>query len=65
VGLTGNILNVVELTQPSHAQDDFITLGVVGNSVGLVEHENVSGGFVSSRTFNVLNPLSSNRLTGD
>jgi hypothetical protein len=61
---TGNILNVVELTQPSHAQDDFITLGVVGNSVGLVEHENVSGGFVSSRTFNVLNPLSSNRLTG-
>jgi hypothetical protein len=61
---TGNILNVVELTQPSHAQDDFITMGVVGTSVGLVEHENVSAGFVSSRTFNVLNPLSSNRLTG-
>ncbi len=61
---TGNILNVVELTQPSHSQDDFITLGVVGNSVGLVEHENVSNGFVTTRTFNVLNPLSSNRITG-
>ena len=61
---TGNIIKVVELTQPTHAQDDFITMGVVGNSVGLVEHENVSRGFVTSRTFNVLNPLSSNMLTG-
>ncbi len=61
---SGRILHVVELTQPSHSQDDFITLGVVGNSVGLVEHENVANGFVTTRTFNVLNPLSSNRLTG-
>jgi hypothetical protein len=61
---TGNILKVVELTQPSHAQDDFVTLGVVGNSVGLYEHEHVSRITVSSRTFNVLNPLSSNRITG-
>ncbi len=61
---TGNIIKVVELTQPTHAQDDFVTMGVVGNSVGLVEHENVSRGFVTSRTFNVLNPLSSNLVTG-
>ena len=61
---SGDILNVVELTQPTHSQDDFITLGVVGNSVGLAEHENVSNGFVTTRTFNVLNPLSSNRITG-
>jgi hypothetical protein len=61
---TGHILDVVELTQPSHSQDDFITLGVVGNSVGLFEHEIVSGLFVSRRTFSVLNPLSSNRITG-
>jgi hypothetical protein len=61
---TGHILNVVELTQPSHAQDDFITMGVVGNSVGLVEHEHVGTLYVSSRTFNVVNPLSSNRITG-
>jgi hypothetical protein len=61
---TGNILSVVELTQPSHALDDFVGMGVVGNSVGLVEHEHVSGNFVTSRTFDVLNPLSSNRVTG-
>src|ERR1039458_1492341 len=35
---TGKILAVVTKTQ---TQDDFITLGVVGNSVGLVEHEHV------------------------
>ena len=61
---TGHILDVVELTQPSHSQDDFITLGVVGNGVGLFEHEIVSGLFVSRRAFSVLNPLSSNRITG-
>jgi hypothetical protein len=61
---TGNILDVVELTQPTHSQDDFIGLGVVGNSVGLAEHEIVSRGFVTTRTFNVVNPLSSNRITG-
>jgi hypothetical protein len=61
---TGHILHVVELTQPSASQDDFITMGVVGNSVGLFEHEHVSRGFVANRTFNVLNPLSSNRITG-
>ncbi len=61
---TGNILHVVQLTQPSNSQDDFITLGVVGNSVGLFEHERVAHLFVSTRTFSVLNPLSSNHVTG-
>ncbi len=61
---TGNIIKIVELTQPTHAQDDFITMGVVGNSVGLVEHENVANGFVTTRTFNILNPLSGNLLNG-
>jgi len=61
---TGKILKVVELTQPSHSQDDFITMGVVGNSVGLFEHEIVGHEFVSSRVFSVLNPLSSNRING-
>ncbi len=61
---TGHILNVVQLTQPSHSQDDFITMGIVGNSVGLFEHEIVSGLFVSRRTFSILNPLGSNRITG-
>jgi hypothetical protein len=61
---TGNILNVVQLAQPNHPNDDFITLGVVGNSVGLFEHEIVSVLYVTSRTFGTLNPLSSNRVNG-
>ena len=61
---TGNILDVVQLTQPSHAQDDFITLGVVGNSVGLFEHEHVSRITVTSRTFSTLNPLGNNHVNG-
>lgn len=61
---SGHILDIVTLTQPSHPQDDFITMGVVGFSVGLIEHENVAGGFVTTRTFNVLNPLDANRYTG-
>jgi hypothetical protein len=61
---TGHILKVVELTNPAHSQDDFITLGVVGNSVGLFEHEHVSRLTVSSRTFSILNPLEGNSITG-
>jgi len=61
---TGDILDVVQLAQPSNAQDDFVTFGVVGNSVGLFEHEIVSRGFVSRRTFGTLNPLSANRVNG-
>jgi hypothetical protein len=58
---TGQILKVVTETQ---TQDDFITMGVVGTSVGLVEHEHVKG-IVVSRTFNTINPLSGNKLTGN
>jgi hypothetical protein len=58
---TGKILKVVSETQ---TQDDFVTLGVVGNSVGLVEHEHVQGIFVVKRTFQTMNPLSSNTFTG-
>ena len=61
---TGNILSVVQLPQPSHPQDDFVTMGVVGNSVGLFEHEHVGRIFVTSRTFGTLNPLSGNRVNG-
>ena len=58
---TGAILDVVASTD---TQDDFVTMGVVGNSVGLVEHEHVTGMFVSSRTFKTINPLSGNKLDG-
>jgi hypothetical protein len=58
---SGAIIRVIKKTQ-SH--DDFITLGVVGNSVGLVEREHVVSLFHVIRTFSVLNPLSGNRITG-
>ena len=61
---TGNILDVVALAQPSSNQDDFVGLGIVGNSIGLFEHEHVSRFTVSSRTFSTLNPLSNNRVSG-
>ena len=58
---SGKILNVVSETQ---SQDDFLTLGVTGTSVGLVEHEHVVSLFNVQRTFSLLNPLSSNKVTG-
>jgi hypothetical protein len=57
---TGKILDVVQETQ---TQDDFITLGVVGTSVGLIEHQHVVNGFAHD-LFETMNPLSSNKITG-
>jgi hypothetical protein len=59
---TGKILKVVAKTQ---TKDDFITWGVFGNSVGMVEKEKVKGIFVDKRVYHVLNPLNSNQFTGD
>src|SRR5258708_19005473 len=58
---TGTILSVVTRTQ---TQDDFLTLGVVGNSVGLVEHEHVVSFLNVQRFFVVINPLGGNKLAG-
>jgi hypothetical protein len=58
---TGKILKVVIKTE---TQDDFITMGVVGTSVGVVEREHVSGGFVVKRTFHLLKPLDVNKFNG-
>ena len=58
---TGKILNVVAKTQ---TQDDFVTLGVVGSSVGLVEREHVVSLLKIQRSFHVLNPLTANKFTG-
>jgi hypothetical protein len=58
---TGRIIKVITST---HSQDDFVTLGVVGNSVGLVEHEHVVSFLNIVRTFSLLNPLSGNLVTG-
>jgi len=58
---TGNILNVLVKTE---TQDDFVTMGVVGNSVGLIEHEHVVSLLHVQRTFHTVNPLSGNKFTG-
>lgn len=58
---TGKILTVVVKTQ---TMDDFVTLGVVGSSIGLVEREHVIKLFDVVRTFHVLNPVSANKFTG-
>ena len=59
---TGAIVKVVRQTQ---TRDDFATLGVVGNSVGLVEREHSTGGSKVLRTFATLDPLRHNRITGE
>ncbi len=76
--VTGRIIALVEMI--TETDDDFITLGVVGVSggaggaggpggihvghIGLREQEHVQGLFVTSRTYNVMNPLTGNRFTG-
>jgi hypothetical protein len=58
---TGKILNVVIKTE---TQDDFVTMGVVGKSVGLIEREHVISFLHVKRTFHNLKPLDSNKFTG-
>ena len=58
---TGRILKVVIKTE---TQDDFITMGVVGTSVGLIEREHEVSFDHVKRTFHILNPLASNQFTG-
>jgi hypothetical protein len=59
---TGAILALVEIRAAT--RDDFVTLGVVGSHIGLREWEHVQGLYVTSRTYNVINPLSGNRFDG-
>ncbi len=57
---SGKILNVVSKIE---TKDDYLTLGITGGSVGLVEREHVQGIFVKERIYAELNPLSSNKFT--
>lgn len=56
---TGKIIQIVKQSQ---TKDEDVTLGVVSKSVGLVEHDHVTGIFVTARTYRVLNPLSGNKF---
>jgi hypothetical protein len=58
---TGKILNVVQETRD---QDDFVTMGVVGASVGLIDHEHEVSFLHLNRIYETINPLSSNKVTG-
>jgi hypothetical protein len=57
---TGQILKVLVKTTNG---DDFITLGVTGTSVGLIEHEHIIKFLDVRRTFKTVNPLSGNKFT--
>jgi hypothetical protein len=58
--VSGKILKVVKKIE---TKDDFLTLGIVGTSVGLVEREHVQGIYVKKRIYELLNPIDSNKFT--
>jgi hypothetical protein len=58
---TGKILKVLIKTE---TQDDFITRGIVGNSVGLVEREHLISFLHVKRTFRTINPIGAGKFTG-
>ena len=58
---TGKILKVVKKIQ---SKDDFLTLGVVGAGVGMVEREHVKSIFVDSRIYSLINPLATHKFNG-
>ena len=59
---TGQIIRV--LAQTTTQGDDFLCLGVTGNSIGLIEREQVRDTFHVKRSFLTINPLSRNRFNG-
>ncbi len=59
---TGKITKIV--TEQLATKSDFVTLGIFGSHVGLVEFEHVTNLYVDKRTYSTLNPLSSHKLNG-
>ena len=59
---TGEIIRVVR--QRLDSKSDYVTLGIVGSHVGLVEYEHVTNLFVDARLYFVMNPINANRFTG-
>jgi hypothetical protein len=58
---TGRIIKVVAKTE---TKDDFVTLAISGTSVALVEREHVVSIFNVLRSYSLLNPVGSNKITG-
>jgi len=61
---TGKILKIVRQGESSNCGDDDVTWGVVGSSVGLVEHQHSPSLDHLRMTFPVVNPLDGNEVTG-
>jgi hypothetical protein len=61
---TGKIVKVVRKGKSANCGDDDVTWGVVGSSVGLVEHQHSPTIDHLQMTFPVLNPLEGNEVTG-
>ncbi len=59
---SGKILKIV--AQQNNTDNDFVTIGIFGNSVGLAEEELSKGIFVDKRVYGILNPLDGSKVTG-
>jgi hypothetical protein len=59
---TGKILKIV--TQQDNTFNDYVTLGIFGKGIGLVEQERSTGGFVNKRVYGQMDPLNGNKFTG-
>jgi hypothetical protein len=57
---TGKILKIV--TQQMDTGNDFVSLGIVGNSVALLEFQHVGKLFVNGVKYFTINPLNSNKV---
>ena len=58
---TGTITKVVDKTK---TKDNFLTLGVTGPGIGLIEREHVRTIYVSKRTYDEIRPLGANAFNG-
>lgn len=58
---TGKILKVIAKKQ---SQDDFVTEGIVGNNIGIIEYEHEVAFLNVKRYYPILNPVSANQFTG-
>jgi hypothetical protein len=61
---TGKIIKVVRKGKSAGCGDDDVTWGIVGSSVGLVEHQHSPTFDHLEMSFPVLNPLDGNQVTG-
>ncbi|MBZ5571301.1 MAG: hypothetical protein LAO09_05415 [Acidobacteriia bacterium] len=59
---TGKTIKIIK--QLSNSQNDFVTWGIFGKNVGLVEFEHTKNGFVDKRLYGTLDPVNANKFTG-